>query len=186
MIITVVIVVIVAALAGIFLLKSNDSLKHKGVQTTKGFMKLTSSAFTNNEMIPSKYTCDGENINPPISIDGVPDDAKELVIVVDDPDAPAGVWTHWTMWSITPDTKDIAENSVPVGAKEGTTSFGDSGYGGPCPPEGTGTHRYFFKVYALDKTLELTEGANLNELENEISTGVIDRAEIIGLYTHRK
>lgn len=143
-------------------------------------MKLTSPAFTHNEVIPSKYTCDGENINPPFLIEGVPDGAKELVFILDDPDSQAGTWLHWTMWGISPDTKEIGEDSIPSGAKEGLSSFGHIGYGGPCPV--SGTHRYSFRIYALDKVMDLQEGSALDELEKEINTSVIDRAEIIGLY----
>ena len=182
----VIVIIIVVGAMSIFLLRDKDNLSHENIQNIQGLMKLTSNAFAHNEIIPSKYTCDGENINPALLIEGVPEGTKELMFIVDDPDAPTGTWIHWTMWNIPPDTKEIMEDSIPSGAKEGLTSFGSIGYGGPCPPAGTGTHRYSFRAYALDKILSLSEGASLDELENEISTSVIDRAEIIGLYTHEE
>ena len=99
-------------------------------------MKLTSPAFKPGEKIPARYTCDGLDQSPPLAISEVPDNAESLVLIVDDPDAPAGVWTHWTVWNIDPHAVVIEENTAPVGAVEGITSFGKSGYGGPCPPAG--------------------------------------------------
>ncbi len=143
-------------------------------------MKLKSLAFENNQIIPAKYTCDGENINPPLEWEGVPNQAKSLVLIVDDPDAPSGTWVHWTVWNISPQTTQIWENSVPAGALEGKTSFGRAGYGGPCPP--SGTHRYFFKLYALNTLLDLRENSDIKVLENAIKDRIVDQAELIGLY----
>ncbi len=106
-------------------------------------LKLSSPAFSNSEMISPIYTCDGADVNPPLVIDGVPADAKSLALIVDDPDATSGDFVHWTLWNISPDTREIAENTVPQGAVEGMTDFGASGWGGPCPSKGT--HRYYFK-----------------------------------------
>jgi hypothetical protein len=144
------------------------------------FMILESSAFANNTNIPSKFTCDGEDINPPLSIKEVPIEAKSLVLIMDDPDAPMGTWLHWTVWNIDPATSEIVENSIPPGAGEGATDFSRPGYGGPCPPGGT--HRYFFKLYALDIELNLATGAKLKELEQAMAGHIIDQAELIGLY----
>ena len=143
-------------------------------------MKIESSAFNNNEMIPANYTCDGANINPPLTISGIPAGAQSLVLIVDDPDAPAGTWVHWTVWNIDPATTAISENSVPGGAVEGVTGFGTPGYQGPCPPPGT--HHYFFKLYALDTTLSLGTSATAGNIEEAMKGHILDSVELIGLY----
>lgn len=143
-------------------------------------MKIESEAFSNNQFIPKKYTCDGEDINPPLKISEVPQGTKSLVLIVDDPDAPMGTWVHWTVWNIPPDISDIPENTVPQGAIEGMTDFGRPGYGGPCPP--SGVHRYFFKLYALDTTLELDSSATKRDLEKAMEGHILEKAELIGLY----
>lgn len=147
-------------------------------------MKITSSSFAHNQNIPPKYTCDGENINPPLLFSDIPADAKSLVLISDDPDAPMGTWVHWILWNIDPKTTEIAEKSVPAGAMEGTTSFGETGYGGPCPP--SGVHRYFFKLYALDTKLDLPISAKKEDLEKAIQQHILASAEMIGLYTRSK
>src|SRR3989304_9638033 len=116
-------------------------------------MKIQSPSFENNQSIPSKFTCDGENINPPLEFLDIPENTKSLVLIMDDPDAPMGLWVHWTVWNIDPATSGIPENQKFEGAMEGMTSSGKTGYGGPCPPDKE--HRYFFKLYALDTTLSL-------------------------------
>ena len=143
-------------------------------------MEITSPAFEHNQNIPPKYTCDGENISPPLNFSDIPEKAQSLVLISDDPDAPAGTWIHWLIWNIDPNTNQIAENSVPQGSIEGTTSFGQTGYGGPCPP--SGQHRYFFKLYALDTKIELNPEAKKEDLEKAISNHILDQTEIIGLY----
>lgn len=147
-------------------------------------MKITSTAFQHNGNIPPRYTCDGENINPPLTINDVPAQAKSLVLIVDDPDAPMGTWVHWTVWNIDPAITEISENSLPKGtyeaAVEGITSFGKTGYGGPCPP--SGTHRYFFKLYALDILLDLPSSAKSADIEKATSGHILASAELIGLY----
>jgi Raf kinase inhibitor-like YbhB/YbcL family protein len=114
----------------------------------------------------------------------VPSTARSLVIIVDDPDAPAGTWVHWTVWNIAPDTRSIPENAVPVGAVEGITSFGAQGWGGPCPP--AGTHRYFFKLFALDTVLKLDASADKAVLEKAMGGHVLAKAERLGLYQRGK
>ncbi|MBU2235981.1 YbhB/YbcL family Raf kinase inhibitor-like protein [Patescibacteria group bacterium] len=143
-------------------------------------MEISSSEFLNNGMMPSKYTCDGENISPPLRVSEIPNSAKSLAIINDDPDAPAGDWVHWVVWNIDPDTMDIVENCVMEGAVEGKNDFGDNGYGGPCPP--SGTHRYFFKVYALDSRIDLDKSHGKKELEEAIKGHVLEQAHLIGLY----
>lgn len=143
-------------------------------------MRISSPAFQHNQNIPSKYTCDGENINPPLQFSDIPGNAQSLVMISDDPDAPMGTWVHWTIWNIDPKTTEIAENSVPQGAIEGTTSFGETGYGGPCPP--SGTHRYFFKLYALDTKLDLPTTTNAQDLKKSLQGHILAQAELIGLY----
>ena len=144
-------------------------------------MRLESSAFKHSESIPKKYTCDGENINPELLIRDVPDGTKSLALIVDDLDAPVGLWVHWVVWNISPETKIIKEHSVPKGAMEGATSAGKPGYRGPCPPDGE--HRYFFKLYALDTEINLPPDADKDSLEEEMVGHVLDKAELIGLYS---
>jgi len=146
-------------------------------------MKLTSAAFQANGEIPSKYTCDGLNVSPPLIIEGVPAGAKSLVLIVDDPDAPVGDWVHWLVWNIKPETKEIAENSVPEGAVQGTTDFGKPGWGGPCPP--SGIHHYQFKLYALDAELSLSSGTKKADLEKAVSPHTIDSTLLVGLYQRK-
>lgn len=141
-------------------------------------MKITSPVFKHNETLPAKYTCDGEGVNPPLTIADVPKDAKSLVLIFSDPDAPSGDFVHWTVWNIDPGLTEIAENSVP--GVEGITSYGKPGYGLPCPP--SGTHRYTFKLYALDTILDITEGSAITDLIKVIQGHILDQSELVGLY----
>lgn len=145
----------------------------------EGNMKLT-TVFANNEKIPSKYTCDGEDLAPELTVTEVPSEAKSLVLIVDDPDAPMGTWVHWVVYNIPTSTVKIDAKNLPKEAKEGITDFGRLGWGGPCPP--SGTHRYFFKLYAIDTTLDLAEGATKSQVEKEIKNHIVEKAELIGLY----
>jgi len=151
-------------------------------------MRLSSPAFSHNQSIPSQYTCDDVDVNPPLAISDVPAEAASLVLIVDDPDAPRGDWVHWTVWNIDPKTTSITENSVPAGAAEGTTDFGRTGWGGPCPPfnpdrsVGAGTHRYFFKIFALDTTIALPASARKTEIEAAMAGHILAQTELIGLY----
>ncbi len=146
-------------------------------------MKISSPAFSDKDRIPKKYTCDDVNVNPPLDIEGVPEGAESLALIMDDPDAPVGTWVHWTLWNIPPDTYEIKENSVPEGANEGNTSFGHPGYGGPCPP--FGTHRYFFKLYALDTKLDLSSSADKDKLERAMTGHILAEARFYGVYSRR-
>ena len=143
-------------------------------------MKLTSPMFANKEQIPWKYTCQGEDINPPLKISGIPEDTVTLALTVDDPDAPGGTWDHWVVWNIKP-TEEIVEDDYP--GEFGTNSWGRQNYGGPCPP--SGTHRYFFKLYALNRRLELHSGASKRELEEAMAGYIIAKAELMGMYTKK-
>jgi len=136
--------------------------------------------FKHNGNIPSKYTCDGENVNPPLDIRGIPEGTKSLVLIVDDPDAPMGMWDHWVVWNIPPKEK-IEENTVP--GTEGINDFRKHSYGGPCPP--SGTHRYFFKVYALDTMLALSPNSRKKDVEKAMTGHMLAKGEIIGLYRRR-
>lgn len=145
-------------------------------------MKITSSAFTQNSPIPSKYTCDGNDILPPLSFSDVPQNAKSLTLIVDDPDAPVGIWVHWVVYNIPVGTRGIPEGSVPLGAVQGENSAGTQDFHGPCPP--SGTHRYFFKLYALDTTLNL-ENPKKQHLEEAMKNHILDSAELIGIYKRK-
>lgn len=150
---------------------------------TPGIMKLSSPAFEHNQNIPPKYTCDGENISPPLHISQVPAEAKSLVLIVDDPDAPAKTWVHWVVFNIDPGATEVTEGAAPAGI-EGTTDFGKPGYGGPCPP--SGTHRYFHKIYALDTQLDLTASATKTDVEAAMEGHILDKAELVGLYERQR
>lgn len=152
-------------------------------------MKISSPAFENNSQIPKKYTCDGENISPEILISDVPDEAKSLALIMDDPDVPKtihplGIWTHWVMWNISTGTKVIAENSVPVGVIVGANSRGKNIYAGPCPPDRE--HRYFFKLYALDIKLNLLSDTVKSGLLEAMTNHILAEAELIGIYNRMK
>ena len=146
-------------------------------------MKITSSAFQDGGNIPSKFTCDGSDTSPPMQITSVPAEAKTLVLIADDPDAPSGLFTHWLVWNIPPQTNSIAEASAPKGV-HGTNDFGKSGYGGPCPPPGT--HRYSFKAFALDRELALPSGAKRGQVDAAMKGHVIAQGELMGRYARKK
>lgn len=144
-------------------------------------MKLTSPAFKNEERIPEKYTCQGKDINPPLNFADIPKKARSLALIVDDPDSPSGNFTHWIIWNIPVDKKGFEEDYLVVDEVEGTNDFGDVGYGGPCP--GSGTHRYFFRLFALDTKLKLKATTTKEDLEEKIEDHVLDEIELIGLYS---
>jgi len=143
-------------------------------------MKIASPAFDHNAFIPAKYGCDGVNVNPPLEISEVPANTQSLALVVDDPDAPRGTFIHWILWNIGPETREISENSVPKDATQGTTSYGEPGYRGPCPP--SGIHHYHFTLIALDSKLQLDARSDKVKLEAAMKPHVIARAELIGLF----
>nr|WP_048055437.1 YbhB/YbcL family Raf kinase inhibitor-like protein [Pyrococcus sp. NA2] len=150
-----------------------------------------SSTFENNEFIPAKYTCEGIDVNPPLKIEGLSDRAVSLVIIVDDPDAPGGTFTHWIAWNIPPVTEipeGIPKEGVverPIKMIQGRNDFGRIGYNGPCPPRGHGIHHYHFKIYVLDTKLDLKPGASRKELEKAMQGHIIQFGELVGLYERK-
>jgi len=148
-------------------------------------IKVKSEAFEEGGMIPKKYTCDGEDASPPISWTGVPEGTEALALICDDPDAPVGTWVHWVIFNIPPDTTGLSENIPPErvlesGARQGRNDFGNIGYGGPCPPRGT--HRYYFKLYALDKKVDLEPGATKDELLKAMEGHILAEGRLMGRY----
>jgi Raf kinase inhibitor-like YbhB/YbcL family protein len=161
----------------LFLFISNVKSKETSEMNS---LKISSPVFENNGNIPAKYTCTGKDVNPPLLIENVPAKAKSLALIVDDPDAPRGTWVHWVLWNIGPGTGEIGEGSVPAGAMQGLNDFRVNEYRGPCPP--SGTHRYFFKLYALDTVLNLHPNSTKADIEKAMKGHVIAQAQIIGLY----
>jgi len=143
-------------------------------------LKISSPAFGSNGHIPGLYTCDGKDVNPALVIENVPDGAKSLALIVDDPDATAGTWVHWVLWNIDPKLKEIKADSVPSKSVQGKNDFGKNNYGGPCPP--SGTHRYFFRLYALDTLLNLSPDSTKYGLEKAMKGHVLSEGQIVGLY----
>ncbi len=149
----------------------------------KSKMEIKSPSFGMNGFIPEEFSCKGNDANPPLVIENVPGEAKSLALIMDDPDAPAGTWVHWVMWDIPAGRTgkiNIETGSVPHGAIQGVNSWGKRSYGGPCPP--SGTHRYYFKLYALDTQLPLDPGSGKQELENAMKGHMLAHSELIGLF----
>ena len=148
-------------------------------------IKITSSAFEDGGLIPAKYTCDGADISPPLRWDVVPEGTKSIALICDDPDAPMGTFVHWVIFGLPAETRELMENipsdeTLPNGAKQGKSDFGRIGYGGPCPP--SGTHRYFFKIYALDTEVALAAGASKRELLGAMEGHILGQGQLIGKY----
>ena len=144
-------------------------------------LKVTSRAFSQSGKIPKKYTCDSANVSPPLRIENIPKTARSVALIVDDPDAPGRTWTHWLLWNISSKVSEIWENNVPQNAVEGTSDFGNAKYGGPCPP--SGTHRYYFKVYALDTTLYLPSSSKKATLEKAMAGHIVAEGSLMGTYS---
>jgi Raf kinase inhibitor-like YbhB/YbcL family protein len=144
---------------------------------------LSSSAFEDGASIPARYTCEDENVSPPLSWTTPPEGTRSLALAVDDPDAPVGTWTHWLGWGIAPGAGQLAEGEGP--RNEGLNDFGQTGYGGPCPPRGHGPHRYVFRLYALEGPLDLPRGATKWELERSLAGRVLAVAELVGIFERR-
>jgi Raf kinase inhibitor-like YbhB/YbcL family protein len=152
-------------------------------------MQLTSSAFLAGEPIPAKYTCDGNNVSPPLQWSGAPPGTKSLALLVDDPDAPMGIWVHWVLFDLPANTTELAEDLaksqyLPNGSKQGLNDFKHLGYGGPCPPPGK-PHRYFFKLYALSAPLDLKPGVTRKEVERAMDKLVLAQGQLMGTYKRR-
>lgn len=148
-------------------------------------IEMTSTAFQQGGMIPKQYTCSGKNISPPLAWSGVPQDAKSIALIVDDPDAPGRTYVHWVVFNMPPARRGLPENvrpgkTIPGGGQQGVTTGRKNGYLGPCPP--SGTHRYFFKLYVLDTMLDLKSGSSKNELLKAIEGHVINRGQLMGTY----
>jgi Raf kinase inhibitor-like YbhB/YbcL family protein len=146
-------------------------------------LTISSPAFNNDQAIPARYTCDGDNVSPPLVIGNTPPKARMLALIMDDPDAPVGTWVHWVVWNIPVQTLEIPENGLPPGAVMGRNDWKRSSYGGPCPP--SGTHRYFFRLYALDTSLLLTSTTTKIGLERAMQGHILARGELMGTYRRR-
>lgn len=144
-------------------------------------MDIASPAFDNMDPIPIRFGKTQENINPPLVFSEIPEDAESLALIMDDPDAPSGTFTHWVLYNIPAIEMNLGEDEIPEGAQRGFNDYGKKGYGGPQPP--SGTHRYLFKLYALDSKLNMEEGANSEELQEAMEGHVITKAELVGLYS---
>ncbi|MFZ1081631.1 MAG: YbhB/YbcL family Raf kinase inhibitor-like protein [Candidatus Kryptoniota bacterium] len=155
---------------------------------TTGKFTIRSTAFNEGEMIPSNYTCDGQDFSPPLEWQSAPSNARSLALIADDPDAPMGTWVHWVIFNMPPATAGLPENipakeSVSNGALQGKNDFRNYGYGGPCPPGGT--HRYYFKLYALDTMLKLSPGITKAELLSAMEGHIMAQAEMMGRYSRK-
>lgn len=189
----VVVAVAIVAIGGILLTRRDNvnptpspqttsKTQQTSLQVTSQTMRLTSTAFQHNTSIPSQYTCDGNDISPPLAISDVPSESKSLALIMDDPDAPAGVWDHWVVFNISPSTTSIPEGQEPLGV-HGKGTSGNTNYKGPCPPDRQ--HRYFFKLFALDTMLDLAEGSTKAQVEQAMKGHVLDQTELIGLYNRK-
>jgi Raf kinase inhibitor-like YbhB/YbcL family protein len=165
--------------------KPNDYILERAQKMT---IKVTSSAFGEGGMIPSKYTTDGQDVSPALKWDGIPDGTQSIALISDDPDAPVKTWVHWVMWNIPADKVELEENipqdeKLPDGSVQGITDFGTHGYGGPAPP--SGTHRYYFKIYALDNKLDLKRSAKKADMLKAMERHIIAQGQLMGKYKRR-
>lgn len=144
---------------------------------------LTSEAFGDGEPIPRMHTCDGSDVSPPLRWSGVPSEAVELALVVEDPDAPSGTVVHWVLWGMALDLSELAEGRLPDSARQGVNGHGGRGWRGPCPPPGHGTHRYFFTLYALGERLQLEEGATADQFRGAIEGSILAQGQLMGTYS---
>lgn len=154
--------------------------KSPQTSTIKSSMKITSSAFTDNSFLPSKFSCDGDSVNPPLTFEDIPQNAKSLALIMDDPDAPMGTYVHWVLYNMPTSITNIEEANLPSQVVLGKNSSGSETYVGACPP--SGTHRYFFKLYALDTMLSLRPNATKEELLQAMEGHIVGEAQLIGLY----
>lgn len=168
----------------VLFLFSSQIIMQKGISGME--LDIRSNAFEEGELIPRKYTCDGDDISPPLHWSLPPKETKSMVLICDDPDAPVGTWVHWVLYGLSPDTRELAEgilNETEVlgMAKHGVNDFRRHGYGGPCPPGGT--HRYFFTLYAIDKVIEMEAGARKDEILNAIKGHILAEGQLMGRYS---
>jgi Raf kinase inhibitor-like YbhB/YbcL family protein len=164
---------------------ANAGVENGTKEGDKMTIKLTSTAFDEGGMIPSQYTCDGQNVSPPLAWSGLPEGTKTLALICDDPDAPRGTWVHWVVYQIPAAERGLPENlpareTLDNGARQGTNDFKKPGYGGPCPP--SGTHRYFFKLYALDASLDLPPNATKDQLLKAIEGHTLAQGQLMARY----
>ena len=165
--------------------QSKDGFRSEAKGGKKMQIKVTSTAFEEGGMIPKQYTCDGTDVSPPLAWTSVPEGTKTIALICDDPDAPMGTWVHWVLFNLPADVKELPENvqpqkSLETGAMQGTNDFRKIGYGGPCPPGGT--HRYYFKLYALDSELNLQAGATKRELLKTMKGHILAEGQLMGRY----
>jgi len=171
----------IALIAGLCLASSSPA-----AQVVKMSFEISSSSFPADGFIPKKYTCEAADVSPELSWSGAPQGTKSFALIADDPDAPAGTWTHWVLYDLPPNLTNLAENTpkvdeLPDGAQQGRNSFKKIGYNGPCPPPGK-AHRYFFKLYALDQKLEIKPGASKSELDNAMQGHILAQTQVVGKY----
>lgn len=145
-------------------------------------MTITSSVFAEGDFIPKNYTCDGDNVSPPITNSDVPENTRSLVLIMEDPDATSGVFTHWILYNMSPTTLQLIQNVQPEIGMIGVNDFGTMSYSGPCPPQDSGLHHYYFRLYALYKMLSLQEGAKRHVLDSAMEGHIIDTAYLMGTY----
>ncbi len=150
-------------------------------------LRLTSPAFEAGDTIPAKYTCEGANVSPPLEWGEASDEIESLVLICDDPDAPGGIWSHWVLYDMPPNTTGLEEDippeaNLPWGGVQGRNDFGDIGYGGPCPPQGS-THRYYFRLYALGVKLEISPGASRGQILDRIEDEIVEQSELVASFT---
>jgi Raf kinase inhibitor-like YbhB/YbcL family protein len=172
----------------------NETVPAAMTQAEKAVAKMTikvqSTAFAHEATIPTKYTCDGQDISPPLVWSGVPKKAEGLTLIADDPDAPRGTWVHWVLFNLPADVTKLVEDvpsreTLENGARQGMNDFKKIGYGGPCPPKGHGAHRYFFKIYALDTKLDLQSGATKDQLLRATDGHVLAGGQLMGKYSRQ-
>lgn len=163
----------------------NGAEEAASVDVAPASIELSSSAFAEGESIPVQYTCDGDNVSPPLQWQNVPEGSTSLALIADDPDAPVGTFAHWVAYNLPPETAELPEDipsgdTMAGGGRQGQNGRDQAGYTGPCPP--SGTHRYFFKLYALDTELDLEAGASKEELLEAMEGHVLARGELMGRY----
>lgn len=145
-----------------------------------GSIQMASSAFAEGEFIPARYTCDGENLSPPLMWSAIPQSAESVALIMDDPDAPAGIWVHWVIYDLPPNLDGLDEGATEIGV-DGVNSWNNTGYGGPCPPPGN-PHRYYFKLFALDTELYLQSGAPKADIEKAMQGHILAKGQLMGKY----